>query len=107
MKHLSLVRPALVCLVSALAFSSCASSTQANNHWHIDSIGPRVDEAFLGHQPVDGAEYYRQVRDDMASILVTLQRHLLNDNPTNPLLPRSSRPAPKPELPDRVFTVSR
>lgn len=95
----------VVCLVSALALSSCSSSAQGNNHWHIDSVGPRVEQALLGHQNADGYELVYNVRQDMGDIGVTLKRHLMHDNPSNPLLPQSSKPAPKPELPDRDFST--
>ena len=100
MKYLS-----AVCLVSALALSSCSSSPQANNHWHIDSVGPRVEQTFFGHQTQSGGELAGYVGQDFGSIGVTLKRHLMHDNPSNPLLPQSTKPAPKPQLPDREFTT--
>ena len=100
MKYLS-----LVCLVSALSLSSCATSPQAHNHWHIDSTGPRVGLMFLGHESNDGYELSSQIGGDMSDIGLTLKRHLMHDNPSNPLLPHSTKPAPKPQLPDREFTT--
>ena len=100
MKYLS-----AVCLVSALCLSSCSSSPQANNHWHIDSVGPRIEKAFMGHQNADEFELARNVHADLGDIGVSLKRHLMHDNPSNPLLPQSSRPSPKPQLPDREFST--
>lgn len=100
MKYLS-----LVCLVSALTLSSCATSPQAHNHWHIDSIGPRISLMFMGHESDDGYMLMRHMGNDASDIGTTLQRHLMHDNPSNPLLPHSTKPAPKPTLPDREFTT--
>jgi len=101
MKHLT-----LACLVSALALSSCTTTHQAHNHWHIDSIGPRMGQMFLGHESRDGVELVNQVGGDVSSMSETLKRHLMHDNSGNPLLPHSSKPSPKPELPDREFTTT-
>jgi hypothetical protein len=100
--HQILGSTAGLCALAALSLGACRTPTlQQSNHWRIDSIGPRVSYHFFGYVgerdgPVGGYE-----KRELKSIGLTLRRHLLNDNPSNPLqrsgLGRTDwRPSQKP-----------
>jgi hypothetical protein len=86
----------------ALALVGCKTATfEQSNHWHPDSVGPRVAHHFLGYDADrDGAWRDFDWRQKQ-SINLTLRRHLLNDNPYNPMEeddPTLNRPRPPHSL---------
>lgn len=91
-------------LVAALTGCQSATSTQ-NNHWHVDSIGPRVAYHAFGYRSDEGS-YLDRLRADRRALSVTLQRHILSDNPYNPLLPQPRTPPYQPAPPDVEFKVN-
>ncbi len=105
MKHLQL--PSFIgaaFLVSALA--ACQTSSQSNNHWHIDSVSTSVKHHFFGTVPTEWPVFKEEVLEGAEHIGTTLRRHFLNSNPDNPLQPESrSRARSWPQPPEREFTV--
>ncbi|MAB78951.1 MAG: hypothetical protein CMJ89_06290 [Planctomycetes bacterium] len=62
-----------------------SSSPELDNHWNIESVGPRVFRHLTGYrEDLDGdfpSFQYGQKKD----INLTLRRHFLNNNPKNPM----------------------
>jgi hypothetical protein len=97
--------PLYALLGGSIAFAGCASPEFEHNHWHINSVSGRIGYHVFGYESQRGG-YLGQVMDDQRHSLLTLRRHLLNDNPDNPLLPQPT-PAPyRPEPPDVEFSLA-
>ena len=42
---------------AALAlFASCTTATKENNHWLVESVGPRITFHFLGYEPAEDGQ---------------------------------------------------
>ena len=97
--------------ISALALlavlaTGCTTPAYENNHWHINSVGPRISYHFLGYtQSTDGA-YSDLLLSQGDDILLTVRRHMLNNNPENPFTPLPVQPPYRPTPPDVEFTVN-
>lgn len=101
MKRLSLGALALLGLLAA----SCSTPAYENNHWHINSVSPRMGYHFLGYrQSIDG-DYSGKFAGDMHDVGRTLSRHLINDNDENPLLPQPVPTPYRPSPPNVEFKV--
>lgn len=100
MKRLTLGSLALVA-----ALSSCTTPAYENNHWHFNSVGPRITHQFVGYRQSRDGEFLNMVSRDGQSAFVTLRRHFMNDNPNNPLLPQPARPPYRPQPPQVEFEV--
>jgi hypothetical protein len=55
------------------------------SHWNIGSLGPRAQYNFLGYDPQSDHSVWEHEAEKAEGIALTLRRHLLNDNPYNPL----------------------
>jgi hypothetical protein len=99
-------RPTLGALAALLALaSSCSTPAYENNHWHINNVPPRISYHFAGYrQSVDGP-YGDRLRNDGQEVWLTLQRHFLNYDPHNPLLPVPTPKPYRPEPPNVEFQV--
>ena len=69
----------------SLLGTGCQSAPgMEQNHWNIESLTPRLGYYFFGYrEDLDGTfrdHQWRQKKD----INLTIRRHLLNNNPTNP-----------------------
>ena len=74
-------------LAACLLLVACQSSTSGprDNHWNIESVGPRVTAYFMGYDAeTDGSWKDFQTREKQ-DINLTFSRHLMNDNPNNPM----------------------
>ena len=85
--------------------AGCTSAAMESNHWHVDSVGPRISYHFFGYQPSEDGRYWDRLRYDGSSAWLTIRRHFLNDDPTNPLLPEAPHHAKRPDPPDVQFTT--
>lgn len=72
-------------LVAATLIGGCHTAPgDPQSHWNVDSVPRRVTKAFTGYRgPRDGTYMEYQWRKKRANSL-TLRRHFLNNNPTNP-----------------------
>jgi len=73
-------------LASALVLGACASSNpDYTSHWNAGYAGESAEHAFTGYDSdMDGTRYEYE-REGAAGIALTLRRHVMNDNPNNPL----------------------
>jgi hypothetical protein len=80
------LRRAGLALAAGLLASACASNTgdQINDHWQMSSIYPRVVRAASGYDPSRTATYSEYRSNQWSDFGLTLQRHILAYNPTNP-----------------------
>lgn len=105
----TLLRATVGALALAVVTSTLGCQTDpviADSHWNIDSLDNRIIKHATGYRgPIDGSYTDYQWKKEQ-SIYLTLRRHLLNNDPTNPLEPddpsvTSPRPAagllPDPE----------
>ena len=100
MKRFTLGSLVLVALASA-----CTTPAYETNHWHFNSVGPRMTHTFLGYRQSRDGAYLTHLRSDADAAALTLRRHFMNDNPGNPLLPQVARPPYRPEPPKVEFEV--
>lgn len=100
MKRLTLGSLVLIALTSA-----CTTPAFENNHWHFNSVGPRMTHQFLGYRQSRDGGYSDRVSQDMSDARLTIRRHFVNDNPSNPMLPQPARPPYRPKPPQVEFTV--
>lgn len=84
MKRFALPALAVSLLVSA---SGCSSPSKINDHWSIDSVGPRMVRSFTGYEADDWENYRDYADSKKESINLTVKRHFLNWNPLNPFQP--------------------
>ena len=106
MKHHHLLGALGAALLVAGA-SGCKTSSEAHNHWHIDSVGSSFSRAFFGTVPEDYTVFKEEAGRNSRAFGWTLRRHFLSDNPGNPLQPQSkSREKSPPMPPTTEFTVS-
>ncbi len=95
-------------LVLSSLLASCRSGAgNPDSHWNIDSVDNRIVKQFTGYRgSIDGTylEYQRQKKNDLN---LTLKRHFLGVNPTNPFQTADSNltspNAPYGPLPDPVY----
>jgi hypothetical protein len=100
MKRLTLGSLVLLALTSA-----CTTPAYETNHWHFNSVGPRMTYQFFGYRQSRDGDYASFLARDMSAAGTTFRRHLVNDNPTNPLMPRATKPPYRPEPPKVEFEV--
>ena len=103
MKRLSLGARAVLALLAP----SCSTPAYENNHWHLNHIAPRVGYHFFGYRPSVDGPYTEKLWSDVGDIGLTLRRHLVGDNPENPLLPRPTSSPYRPQPPDVEFQVGK
>jgi hypothetical protein len=77
---------ALAALALCTALAGCRSQPTSYPHWSNRSIGPRVSRQALGYDPTQDGDYLPYLEKDMDALGLTLRRHLLGDNPDNPLI---------------------
>jgi hypothetical protein len=82
-------------LLGVLA-TGCTTPSYENNHWHINHVAPRMAYHFGGYRQSTDGTYFDKLGNDADDVVLTLERHFLNYNPQNPLVPV---PAPKPYRP--------
>jgi len=70
--------------------ASCTSSkTHYDDHWNPRSIGLRMgNHAFNYRQDRDGEDFWAFQGRQMSAVGTTVQRHVFNENPDNPLQPQ-------------------
>jgi hypothetical protein len=105
MKHLATLAAPLAVLGLALGTASCNTSANANNHWHVDNVGTRMSYHFTGDLLANDRIFKEEAQRDVGDVGLTLSRHLMNDDPYNPLLPSNARPVPPPTAPEGEFEV--
>jgi len=98
-------RLTLLSLVLLAATSACTTPAYENNHWHFNSVGPRVTHQFLGYRQSRDGAYLTKLESDLGEASLTLRRHFMNDNPQNPLMPQVARPPYRPQPPKVEFEV--
>lgn len=101
MKRLSLGALALLGLFGA----SCSSPAYENNHWHINSVPPRISYNFFGYRQSNDGPYLHKLGSDVSDMGRTLRRHLIGANPENPLLPQPQAKPYRPTPPAVEFQV--
>ena len=104
MKTSHLAAAAALALTSLLT-TGCTTPSMERNHWEFDSVGPRVTHQFLGYQASEDGRYWERLRYDASGVGLTLRRHFLNDDPTNPMQPRSGKRTERPQPPNVTFTT--
>ena len=72
-------------LLVALLATGCKSTTSYYSHWSTKSLGPRISYQFAGYDPTKDGDYVDVLSRDGQSVGLTLQRHLLCNDPKNPL----------------------
>jgi hypothetical protein len=94
--------------IAALAFTASCSSPEVNNHWHVYSIVPAIENHGFGYDADRDGSYFHRLGDDMGSIWVTFRQHMLGSvyDPKNPLLGDVGRRSPPPEAPDNPYDES-
>jgi len=91
-------------LLGVLA-TGCTTPAYENNHWHINNIAPRISYHFAGYRQSEDGPYGHKLCNDTDDVLMTLRRHLIHNNPENPLTPVPT-PAPyRPQPPQVEFEV--
>jgi hypothetical protein len=100
MKRLTLGSLVLIAITSA-----CTTPAYENNHWHFNSVGPRMTHQFLGYRQSRDGSYCDKLSEDGRAASLTLRRHFFNDNPDNPMLPQPARPPYRPQPPAVEFEV--
>ena len=72
--------------LAALSLGGCMTpSSNASNHWRVESIGPRISYHFFGYDGTKDGSALDFGKHESASVMKTLERRLLNINPDNPL----------------------
>lgn len=78
--------PLLSLGLASLLLGACSSPTGAYaSHWNPESVGERLEYHFLGVPPQSGIGIVEHTVQESDAIILTIRRHILNDNPTNPL----------------------
>lgn len=80
-------------LLAALpSLAACRTDpVQYNNHWRVDSVPTSLTRHFLnGYNPHEDGSYRDFQWRNKEDINVTIFRHVLNRNPTNPMEPEVS-----------------
>jgi hypothetical protein len=84
------MKPRIPCAIVLLALGStlvgCRSQPTTYPHWSNRSIAPRISRQFLGFDATQDGDYGPYLEHDLEDMGMTLRRHLLGDNPDNPLL---------------------
>ena len=71
-------------LLASLLTGCRTSAGNPSSHWNIDSVDNRIAKHFTGYRgPIDG-RYLDYQREKKKDISLTLRRHFLGNNPTNP-----------------------
>ena len=96
----------LAAALAASVFAGCQTPGMENNHWHVSSVGPRVAYHFFGYDQTMDGDYSNRLHADMSSIGLTVRRHLLNDDPYNPLVPHPPIKPFRPQPPSVEFEVA-
>ena len=72
-----------------LGTSSCVSrNPNVANHWSFESVETSLRTHFLGHASSDSNALRDAYMSDAENVLKTLGRHMMHENPDNPLLPQ-------------------
>jgi hypothetical protein len=74
-------------LLAALALlGSCASTDPTyNSHWNAGSAGSSAVKAFSSYDDSEDSSHWDHENSNAADIALTVRRHMMNDNPDNPL----------------------
>jgi hypothetical protein len=87
-------------------FAGCQTPGLEDNHWHVSSVGPDIAYYFFGYNETMDGSYGNRFGMDMSSIGLTFRRHVLNDNPYNPLEPEPAHAPYRPEPPNVEFEIA-
>ena len=86
------MKPILPALAICVALTACQASgpdswqtKRSSSHWNAGSAGESTSLAFLGANSGTNEDIATHTRNNSGDIALTLRRHLLNDNPDNPL----------------------
>lgn len=73
-------------LASVALLGACASTDpDYGSHWNAGQAAVSAEHAFTGFDEEVSSGRFEHQRDGAADIALTLRRHLMNDNPMNPL----------------------
>ena len=74
-------------LLAALAtLGACASTDPTyNDHWNAGFAGDSAVKAFSGYDASSDTSHWDHGSSNAADIAMTVRRHMMNDNPDNPL----------------------
>jgi len=76
----------------ALGASGCVSrNANVANHWSLESAETSIRQHIFGHASSDANALRDAYYADLENVVKTFSRHVMNENPDNPLLPRSQR----------------
>jgi hypothetical protein len=91
----------------ALGLASCRS-IEANNHWRPESVITSAKYQFFGTLPLEWSAFKEGVAGGTGHVAKTFRRHLLNNNPDNPLQRSYRILGPSdPNPPRRKFRVGK
>lgn len=91
---------------AACLLAGCYTTGMESNHWHSNSVGPRIAYHFFGYDRTMDGDYSNRFGDDMSSIGLTLRRHFLNDDPENPLISQPPKKPYRPQPPTVEFELA-
>ncbi len=77
-------------LTAILALPALFAACQTNDplydsHWNVGSLGDRASYHLLGYDDNRGQTILEHEQEAAESIALSFRRHILNDNPTNPM----------------------
>ena len=90
-KQHALLGSLLVLAPLVVGSAACVSrNPNWNNHWSFESVETSVRKHVFGHASSDENALRDAYYADYENIVKTFSRHVMNDNPDNPLLPHAS-----------------
>ncbi len=92
-------------LLAALT-TACTTPAYENNHWHINSVGPRISYHFLGYTRTTDGDLDEKLWSDVDDVQLTVRRHFGNSNPENPFIPMPTQAPYRPTPPEVEFKVN-
>lgn len=96
----------LALFAGSALLTACASNEPAENHWNLQTLGPRMSKHFLGYRADIDGDYRTHQWKQKKDINLTLRRHFLNNNPENPFQapdPNRLERGPHSILPDPLY----
>lgn len=79
------LRPLTALLALPLFLGACqANDPLYDSHWNVGSLGDRASYHLLGYDDSRGKTILEHEQEVAESLAISLRRHFLNDNPTNP-----------------------
>ena len=106
-KQHALLGSVLVLAPLVIGSAACVSrNPNTANHWSFESVETSVRQHVFGHASSDANALEDAYAADRENICKTFSRHVMNDNPDNPLLPRAPSEPVEYELPPGGFQPS-